>query len=104
MAAAAPHPQGMPGVQEGCLVSGEKHEALDRAALGVAVGRVPVHDLGEAHDPVPIMAAGNEGPLPAETVAAIYRDRLTTRKERSRHDGGGRTRHDLRRARSRDTP
>ena len=66
MAAAAPHPQGMPGVQDGCLGSGEKHEALDRAALGVAAGLVPVHDLGEAHEPVPIMAAGSEGPLPAE--------------------------------------
>src|SRR5262245_24917720 len=89
MAAAAPHSQGMLGVQDGCLVSGGKHEALDRAALGVAAGLVPVHDLGEAHEPVPIMAAGNEGPLPAETVAAIHRDRLTTRKERSRHDGSG---------------
>jgi hypothetical protein len=47
---------------------------------------------------VPIMAAGNEGPLPAETVAAIHRDRLTTRKERSRHDGSGMTSQDLRRA------
>src|SRR5262245_55183293 len=98
MAARAPHAQSMPCIQDGHLVGGKEHEALHRVALVVAPWLVPVHNLGDEHEPVSIMAAAVEGPLAAQLVAAVYRKRLPTGRERSRKDSLGMTVEDLRRA------
>src|SRR5437870_6658948 len=95
-AARAPHAQGMPGIQDGHLVSGEKHEALDRLALVVLPWLVPLHNLGDEHEPVTIMAPAGEGPLAAQAVAAVHRARLPTRCERACKEGRGMTVEDLR--------
>src|SRR5262249_61600712 len=85
-------------IEDGRCGGGEEQQALGWPPLVTEAWVVPVHDLGEEHEPVTIMAATDEGPLPAQPVAAVYRDRLPTGRERARNDGLRRTVNDLRRA------
>src|SRR5262245_36487117 len=96
IAARAPHPQGMPCVQDVRLVGWEEHKTLHRVALIVTAWLVPVHDLGEEQGPVAIMAAADKRPLPTQLVATLHRDRPPPGCERSHNDGLRRMLHDLR--------
>ena len=89
VAARAAHSEGIPGIEDFRLACGQEHEPQQRHALLVDTWRVPIRNLQKEYQPVTMMSAADERPLPCQAVAAVHSDRRATGCKSSAENGIG---------------